>query len=141
MLQVKVIEKSAENSLVSADTVRIQIPSRTLSGPFPIDVTNFSGLVSTITVETMLTMDGGGAAFRFGNGNVELDCCGMISQGEDGIEELRRLARAVLRCCKAAMEGASTVKLTPKHRAYFAGLLRDFENNGLVMPRFGKIEL
>lgn len=139
MLQTRFIEKTTENSLHSSDTPKIQIPSRSKAGPFHIDTSDFSGLVSAITVETMIAMNEE-ITFSFGP-DVKVACRGNVSQGENGIEELRKLARVVLRCCNTVLEPSFVAKLTPKENAYFKALINDFIDHGFVMPMFCKIKL
>lgn len=139
MLQARFVEKNTENIRPSADTAKIPIPSRTQDGPFPIDTTDFAGLVSTITVETMIAMNEE-ITFSFGP-DIEMACWGTISQGENGIEELRKLARVVLRCCNTALEPSFVSKLTPEEKTYFEALINDFVEHSFVMPMFGKIAL
>lgn len=135
MLQARFIE----NISPCANAAKIQIPSGSQDGPFPMDTADFAGLVSTITVETLIAMNEE-ITFSFGP-DVEMACRGTISQGEDGIEELRKLARVVLRCCNTALEPAFAAKLTPEEKAYFEALINDFIDHGFVMLMFGKIEL
>lgn len=109
----------------------IPIPDAEL---FPADEPNFTNVVSTMMLETMIS--DAAAVFRLGTSSIGIRCMGMISQGPDGIRELRTLAKTLL----SAIETAAP-QLPSDEADYFGRLIDDYKHNGLDMPFHGRIAL
>lgn len=102
---------------------------------FPIAEPNFTNTVSTIMVESVIAPQNV-LPLCLGKTDAGVLCTGMMSQGDRGIEELRGLARALIKALEAAIPEASG-----KQQTYFEELLSDAKTHGLEMPVYGRIPL
>ena len=92
---------------------------------------DFGSLISSLMVNSIV----GCPVSRIGNTSICVECSGEISKGDDGIEELKRNAVSFKELIVKALENG----MESKYEKFYKHFLKDFEENGLHMPVYGKI--
>lgn len=113
----------------------LTIPEPAGGENFPIDSPNFTNIVSTIMVLTVIA-PGSTQAFRLGRSDIGLLCDGSLDRGERGIAQLRKVAKKVIATVEEALP-----TMDGETKEYFQLLLEDARLEGLNMPVMGPIPL
>lgn len=93
---------------------------------------DFAGLLSTLQMETML--HGGRMDVGLGNSDNMMSIYGQIKKGDEGIEDQKIMAKAFADGIRKSLDTMSGY-----YKKLYGDALKDFDNNGYVMPMRGRL--
>ncbi len=96
------------------------------------EFSDFSGLISSIQVDAMIS--GCNLKVRIGDSNDIINLSGMMKQGPEGIEDLKDMALNFADGIRNSVDDMSD-----KYKVFYEQILKDFDENGLVMPHVGQL--
>mgnify|MGYP006983164610 CR=1 FL=1 len=91
---------------------------------------DFASFISIIQVEAIV----GKNIRRIGDTGITIELTDTGNTGEEGLNELKQVAREMIRISQKAIP-----LMSKKYAEFYNFYVNDFEKNGLVMPAYGKI--
>lgn len=110
-------------------TLRI---SRPWPEPGMLDAGDFAGTLSSLQVDAMIA--GSDLSVRVGDSRNVVYLHGQLEKGQEGLEQMKVMALVFVDAIRRSVPAMSG-----DYAAFYESILDDFDTNGFVMPRVGKL--
>lgn len=94
--------------------------------------TDFGGLVNLLQVDAVIA--GSLLNIRIGDSRTYAFIHGSVAHGKNGAEEMREMGKTLVNVIRSSLP-----EMTGRYKDFYGKVLKDFEENGFIIPGVGKL--